>query len=381
MKVVFINNTMETFTPTQSGALATIIWESCRVAQREGVEPTVITRHAEAAPFEWKNLLLLNYPAVPRTKIGVTAFRAERKILGWRHLRQRTWAQRVVRTIKTNNLHDHALILMNDPELAVVLRERFPKARIIHWFQNQLDCKQNYRRAFGGSANAVLGVSNFTSRWIENYYGLGKGTVRTVYNGVDCEQFRPCDCGGNRAPLVNFVGRTGIEKAPDLLLKACTGIAKKTSKFVVQIVGSNHWDRFELDDYQRELTSLVNELESLGVHVNRPGHVGRAALPEFLRQAQINVMPSRWDEPFGMTTIEGMATGLATIAARTGGTPEIVDGHGILFDRDSVDQLAAALEKLILDTSEREALRKRARERAQDFRWERVWTGLKEVMA
>jgi len=33
---IVINNSIETFTPTQSGALATIIYECCRVAARNG---------------------------------------------------------------------------------------------------------------------------------------------------------------------------------------------------------------------------------------------------------------------------------------------------------------------------------------------------------
>jgi len=73
-----------------------------------------------------------------------------------------------------------------------------------------------------------------------------------------------------------------------------------------------------MDDYQKQLASLVGELEACGVCVRRPGHVGRSALPAEIRKAHIHVIPARWDEPFGMTTIEGMACGLATVASRTG---------------------------------------------------------------
>ncbi len=106
-----------------------------------------------------------------------------------------------------------------------------------------------------------------------------------------------------------------------------------------------------MDDYQKKLSALAVELQDRGVAVRRPGHVGRAALPAELCRAHIHVVPARWDEPFGMTTIEGMACGLATIASSTGGTPEIVRGHGLLFERESVNQLAEALQALIDDES------------------------------
>ena len=53
MSLLFINNTLETFTPTKSGALATIIWECCRVAERQGRMPAVVTRACSISPFPW----------------------------------------------------------------------------------------------------------------------------------------------------------------------------------------------------------------------------------------------------------------------------------------------------------------------------------------
>jgi glycosyltransferase involved in cell wall biosynthesis len=378
MSVAFINNSVETFTPTQSGAIATHIWECCRAAQRSGIDPVVITIRCEVQPYDDVRTVLLDYPRVPSHPVLVKALRAQRKFTGWRHLRQAAYARRVAEALAAEGLHEAKLILHNDPEMAVVLRRRFPRAYIVHHFHNLLECRPQFRRRFKDAVDAVTAVSDFTSRWVEGYYGCTG--VATIYNGVDTERFAPAEPHMNGAvPVINFTGRTGIEKAPDLLLRAACKLSERTSAFAVQILGSNHWQKFEMDDYQRTLAGLSQELEAKGIRVHRPGHVSRENLPENLQQAAIHVVPSRWDEPFGLVTAEGMACGLATVASRTGGTPELIGDAGLLFERESVDELAAHLYTLVANPGLRRDFGVRARARAQEFSWSRTWNSFSKL--
>ena len=383
MSVVFINHPLETWTPTSSGALATIIWQCCRIAEQEAGGkaelPWVITRRSEAARFPWAQTLVLDPPALPKNAILTKALRAERKLTGWRHLRHRAYAFRVMSALRRNNLADRPLVLINDPEMAVYLRRHFPKATILHWFQNQLEASPRFRSLYPQAADVTVGVSDFTSRWIADYYKIG--SVPTLYNGVDLEQFTPARTPADGPPAISFVGRTGLEKAPDLLLRAAITLSEQTRGFRLLMIGSNHWDRLEMDDYQRELADLAKTLEERGVCVERPGHVGRADLPGVLRQAQVHVVPSRWDEPFGLTTVEGMASGLVIVASRTGGTPEIIGDDGFLFERDDADGLAAHLERLVCDAPLRLEYGHRARQRAEEFTWERTWGTLQALLS
>lgn len=370
--VVFINHTHETFTPTQSGAIATHVCECYRAARRSGDTPVVISARTCAAPFSEVATLWLDYPRVPEGALAHGLFRIQRKLDGWRHLRQRAYANRIVRAILAAGLQHLPLILHNDPELAVLLRQRFPRAFIIHHFHNQIDASPFFRQRFSGAANVVSAVSNFTARWIEHCYGLPPDSVQTIHNGVDCQQFTPA-LPPDGLPVINFVGRTGQEKAPDLVLKAALQLAKQGARFSVQILGSNHWNRLEMDNYQHELQSLSAGLERLGISVRRPGHISRPALPAELQKAHIHVVPSRWDEPFALTILEGMACGLATIASRTGGAPEVVGNAGLLFPRDSVDGLAEHLSRFIANPIFRAEFAAKARLRAESFSWDKTW--------
>lgn len=369
-----------TFTPTASGAIATVVWESCRAAQNAGVTPIVVSRSSRAEPYRGVKTFLVDYPTIPRNPLLLQLARLERRVTGWSDLRQRTFAHRLVAVIRKEGLHRFPIVLNNDPNTAVLLRQNFPDAFLVHHFHNQFECKPRFRHRFAASVNVLTAVSDYTARWAESYYALPSGTVRTVYNGVDTEQYFPADPNPEGLPVVNFVGRTGMEKAPDLLLRAATLAARRGRRFALQIIGSNHWDRYEKDEYQRELDSLVQELEGLNIPVRRPGHIDRYQLPSEFRKAHIHVVPSRWEEPFGLTTVEGMASGLATIASRTGGTPEVVGDAGLLFTAGSDVELAERLELLIDDAGMRRDYAERARTRAEEFTWSRSWAQLHRLL-
>lgn len=378
MSIVFIGSPHETFTPTRSGALATIMHGHCMMAKQEGIEPWVIARQCPAPSFDWKNLILLPGVEVPTSGPGWWMARLERKILGWSHPGQRQHSMQIAQAIAQNNLRDLPFVICNNVETAILLRRKFPQARIYHWFQNQLEVKDRARGQLAGVLDGAFAVSDFTNRWIVDYYQFPAEKVVTLYNCVDAKIFANTPREIREKPVLNFVGRTGREKAPDLLLKAALLLARHTKNFRIQIVGSNHWGRFEMDDYQKELKALSRQLEENGIEVTWTGHVGRERLPEVLRQADINVVPSRWDEPFGLVTLEGMSCGLATVASNTGGTPEVCGDAALLFERDNVRQLAAHLQKLMEDKALREDYARRGRQRAELFTWERAWRAMSE---
>jgi len=382
MSVVFINCTGETFTPTRSGAISTWHWEVCRAAQRQGVEPWVIARTTNAEPHPWPRAMLLDYPWIPQfrgTGLG-RLLEWQRQLGGWGHVRQGAYARRIVAALREHGLSETPLVLHNDPELAVHLRRCFPRAKILHLFHNLNPCGEKCRREYPQAVTVAAGVSDFTSRWQEEYFGFQPGAVQTIYNGVDLDAFTPAALPPAGPAVINFVGRTDATKAPDLILKAALKLAATRKDFAVQILGARFYWGSEPDDYQRELDTLSAALAAQGIAVRRPGVISRPELPGELRKANIHVVPSRWDEPFGLTTVEGMASGLAIVASRTGGTAEIVADAGLLFARDDVDGLAAHLARLLDDRELCADYGRLARARAERFSWDATWSRLRGLL-
>ena len=378
MSFVFINCTAETFTPTRSGGICSWVWEHCRSAEKDGIQPWVITKTSPAEPYPWPNTILIDYPHIPKNRVWSKLFYVQRDLTGWGHVRQKAYNLKVAAAITKAKLQDRPLLLNNDIELAVFLRRKFPSATLFHQAHNRNPCRSKFRTQFKQAVNRATAVSDDCGRWNKEYYGLD--TIQTLYAGVDTEQYHPADTLPAGPPIINFVGRTDHSKGTDLLLLAAQQLSRKTKGFGLQVLGTNHYGYSVQDDFQQRLTDLSEELEASGIPVRRPGFVDRYRLPGELRKAQINVVPSRWDEPFGLVTPEGMATGLATVASRTGGTPEIIGDAGLLFERGDADGLAAHLERLVCDAPLRREYGRQARERVQEFTWDRAWARLRPLV-
>jgi glycosyltransferase involved in cell wall biosynthesis len=88
---------------------------------------------------------------------------------------------------------------------------------------------------------------------------------------------------------------------------------------------------------------LRHELEAGGAEVL--GWLSRPALSRLYRRARVIVMPSRWQEPFGIVGIEALAFGIPVAAWASGGIPEWHPGPGLVAWGD-VSGLADALRSL-----------------------------------
>jgi glycosyltransferase involved in cell wall biosynthesis len=75
------------------------------------------------------------------------------------------------------------------------------------------------------------------------------------------------------------------------------------------------------------------------------GLLSRGAANALLARALVAVVPSQWEETFGLVAVEAMAAGVAPVAPAHGSFPEIVhDGvDGVLFRPGDPRSLAAAL--------------------------------------
>jgi len=87
----------------------------------------------------------------------------------------------------------------------------------------------------------------------------------------------------------------------------------------------------------------------------------------------MHVVPSRWDEPFSLSLLEGMAMGLAVVASATGGIPEVLGRAGILTPRDDPETLAMVLAELLDDADMCRQRGQDARRRAETLPWSAVW--------
>ncbi len=378
MKLAIVCSTGDPFSPQRSGALATSTWECCNAAARQGMQWTVVGLRAEGArPYPWEHSILWSPPRRIRDAPSRRSWRLVRRVSGWETPTELGLAIRALRYLRSTEGAGHdAVVVQNAPRLAMLLRRWLPRTtKVAHWFRNPLLATDAVRRRYRRSGIITLANSRFTARSVELSWGLESGSARVVYPGVNLEEFHQAPVPREGPVVVSFLGRTGVEKGLDLLLEALIMLRRAMSHepIAVLVIGSNVWGGFSDDPYQRRLDEQVRCLGQLGVAVERTGHVDRGPrVGELLRGAHVHVIPSRWDEPFGLTTLEGMASGCAVVATATGGTPEVVGDAGVLVPREDPTAMAQAIAGLLDDQALRERLGARARQRAGQFTWDRT---------
>jgi len=100
------------------------------------------------------------------------------------------------------------------------------------------------------------------------------------------------------------------------------------------------------------------------------GYVHDSDLPVLYSDAVAFLFPSLY-EGFGLPVLEAMACGTAVIASNTTSLPEVVGEAGLLIDPNDVNELCAAMDKLLTNCEERERLGRLGIARSSQFSWKR----------
>jgi glycosyltransferase involved in cell wall biosynthesis len=181
-------------------------------------------------------------------------------------------------------------------------------------------------------AAAVIAVSEWLRGRLADAVPEAIDKTRVVDCGVDIDRFRPRDAAAARSQL-------GLELAGTAFV--CLGTLSER-KNVLRLARA-----FERRG-EGTLTfvgdgPLRGALE--GRHrVRLVGRVGHDAVPMWLDACDVLCQPSLV-EPFGLATLEGMASARSVVASRVGGPPEFVPPQaGVLVDPEDDDALLAALD-------------------------------------
>ncbi|MDB5119066.1 MAG: glycosyl transferase group 1 [Sphingobacteriales bacterium] len=164
-----------------------------------------------------------------------------------------------------------------------------------------------------------------------------------------------------------FLGRLVTDKGVDLAIRAIKELVltnkNQVNKPQLTIIG---------DGPERiKLTQLVSDLELINF-VHFAGLLKGKELVKQLNQHRYMLVPSVWEEPFGVVALEGMACGCIPIVANTGGLPEAVGIAGLTFQGNSVNSLVAGINWLMNNAEVEQQLRNNAPSHLKDHHPETV---------
>ena len=224
-----------------------------------------------------------------------------------------------------------------------------------------------------GKATRVSVVSD-AMRSAAAELGCNDSDIAVRSMGVDLRfTFTPGEAGTERDGLI-FVSRLVEKKGLTHLIEAMARLVAQHPELRLTIIGDG--------PLREPLTQLVSKLD-LQDHVHFAGSLPNAELPNYLRAAQISVMPSV-QEGLGLVTVEAMGCGCAVVASDLPAVRDVViDGEtGLMVQPADSAELAEKIGRLLADDTLRDTLAAAGRRHAlAHFDWREVGTTYAELIA
>jgi glycosyltransferase involved in cell wall biosynthesis len=230
--------------------------------------------------------------------------------------------------------------------------------------------------------------------------GFDPKRIEVIYNGID-PRFLTLPRSASKeedAFQLLFVGRIRVEKgilvilkALDLLMHEMNGSVMLSAKqsdghnagtssmhemnSSVMLSAAKHLDSPPLHlhifgdgdkTYINELKTFLDE-KGLAEMVTFHGKVPQDELIRHYDRCDLMLVPSLWQEPFGLVVAEAMARGLPVIASNVGGPAEIIthEKNGLLVEAGDERALALAISQIIKDPEKRKRFGQAARSTVQ----------------
>lgn len=229
-----------------------------------------------------------------------------------------------------------------------------PGARALHRFIYRHTC------------HAVVAVSEYIRRLLLGS-GIPEAMIELIPDGVEIPAELPSPEARRRARaewelsedafVVGHVGAFTAEKGQDVAIEAVRLLAKKLPQARLLLAGSV--PRGTARQIEERVRAAQGRVRLLGYIEN---------LVPFFAALDVFIMPSR-AEGLGSSALMAMAYGLAVIASRVGGLPEIVEEGktGWLIPAESPAELASAIIAAASDRARLGQFGVRARERVRQY--------------
>lgn len=222
-------------------------------------------------------------------------------------------------------------------------------------------------------AHYVFNSKTTRKAFVEAYPAVPQEHLHLLYNAVDANMFQPINNKSKKKPInICFCGRWTEEKGVFVLLEAVRILEQKRKDFRLHLVGSAHIpvQTEKSQQIEKKVNQIVNGLATVEII----GPLKHEELPKLYQQMDLGIVPSVWEEPFGLVTLEMMASGLPVIASKVGAIPEIIEDNlnGLLVKQNNPELLSQKIEMLLDDAALRIRLADAGRKHVEEnFTWEK----------
>lgn len=273
-----------------------------------------------------------------------------------------------------------AVIIENFPQHNIAIKRMVKIPIWLHTHNSHIQIENKWAESYLKPLDGVITVSKFIAgevQTVADHYNITTPIV-VAPNGINIKRFqKPVSkrAKDNLRKSLNittdkkiilFTGRFTPAKGVKELLIAFSQ-CNHFNEYVLLVIGASTFSSNKQTPYIQECKSIAKKL---GDKVIFTGYVDYHRIHEYYAIADVQCVPSIWEEPACLVSLEGMAAGLPLIVSDSGGTPEHVSKEcGIIVKRDNnyIKKLSNALDYVLQNEKLRLSMGKAGQERVKSF--------------
>jgi len=219
------------------------------------------------------------------------------------------------------------------------------------------------------AADRVVTVSDLTRGIVINRYHIDPAKVVTVHNAVDFSGRENLQVErGVRDKVVTFLGRITFQKGPEYFIEAAAKVLKRTEGVRFVMAGSGDM-----------MNRAIRQVARLGIsdRFHFTGFLRGADVQKMFALSDVYIMPSV-SEPFGISPLEAMRTGVPSIISHQSGAAEVLK-YAFKVDFWDVDAMADDIYALLQYPVLSRFAAQKGYDEVNELKWNNATAKLKKV--
>ena len=223
-------------------------------------------------------------------------------------------------------------------------------------------------------ADCIMCVSELTRQTVINHYHQDPAKCFAMHNAVYplapniqkiVELRKPAS--ERKEKIVTFLGRITMQKGPEYFVEAASLVLQRTHNIRFCMAGSGDM-----------LEAMIELAANRGItdKFHFPGFMKGEQVFEAFRDSDVYVMPSV-SEPFGISPLEAMQSGVPSIISKQSGCAEILD-KCIKTDYWDIHAMADAIYSICTNDALYNYLREEGKKEVDQITWEKVGTRIRK---
>lgn len=251
------------------------------------------------------------------------------------------YIREIVKDLKKHGEQDlYDLIIFENSEKDIPIFKKLTKTRskiVLHLHNDYVNTETRGSEAIVYACDEVWTVSEFLAKRVNEVARtktivipntIDNPSAKTSIRGIERlkKRYNPDD-----GIVFVYIGRLLECKGLPQLLMAFDEFSRLMPNCKLLLIGKT-----ESGKKGRRIRKKIQEYISKNARIEEIGFVAPEDIPNYQAIAHYQVIPSMWNEAFGLVVLEAMRANLKIIATRSGGIPEICQGKIEYVERQNI---------------------------------------------